>query len=112
MDKVRIACWAAFWGDTKSTVAQILDGSDVDYLVSDYLAEITMALLSRVRAKNPAGGYVEDAISSIAPHLGEIHDRGIKIVTNAGALNPAACAEAFEAAANEASVPLRVAAVL
>jgi hypothetical protein len=111
-EKVRVGCWAAFWGDTKSTVAQILDGSEVDYLVSDYLAEITMALLARARAKNPDGGFVEDAITAIAPHLQEIHKRGIKVVTNAGALNPAACADAFEAAAKEAGVPLRVAAVL
>src|SRR3954470_12244701 len=108
---VRIGCWAAFWGDTPAAVGQILDGADVDYLVSDYLSEITMALLARARAKDPAAGYVPDAIRVIQPRLAEIKQRGIKVITNAGALNPTAAAEAFRKAAEEAGVELRVAAV-
>jgi hypothetical protein len=110
-ESVRLGCWAAFWGDTNTAVDQILDGSEVDYLVSDYLSEITMALLARARAKDPDAGYVPDAVRVLAPRLAEIHDRGIKIVTNAGALNPDACARAFREAANAAGVPLRIAAI-
>ena len=110
-ESIRLGCWAAFWGDTSTAVDQILDGSDVDYLVSDYLSEITMALLARARAKDPEAGFVPDAIRVIAPRLADIHARGIKVVTNAGALNPVACARAFRQAAQEAGVPLRVAAV-
>jgi Acyclic terpene utilisation family protein AtuA len=110
-DQVRIGCFAAFWGDTKSAAGQILRGSDVDYLVADYLAEITMALLARARAKNPDAGYVQDAIDTLVPHLAEIRGRGIKVVTNAGGLNPAGWAAAFREAAEAAGVPLRVAAV-
>ena len=110
-EPVRLGCWAAFWGDTSSAVDQILDGAEVDYLISDYLSEITMALLARARAKDPAAGYVPDAVRVITPRLKDIHERGIKVVTNAGALNPEACAEAFRAAAAAAGVPLRVAAV-
>jgi hypothetical protein len=110
-DVINIGCWAAFWGDTKSAVAQLLRVPELDYLVSDYLAEITLALLARQRAKDPNAGYTPDAIAALAPHLEQIHERGIKIVTNAGALNAPACAEAFAAAADEAGVPLTVATV-
>jgi hypothetical protein len=110
-DSVRIGCWAAFWGDTRTAARQILDGAEVDYLVSDYLSEITMALLARARSKDPAAGFVKDAVRVLAPLLSDIHERGIKIVTNAGALNPAACARAFEEAADAAGLSLRVAAV-
>lgn len=110
-DSVRLGCWAAFWGDTSTAVDQILDGSEVDYLVADYLSEITMALLARARAKDPDAGYVPDAIRVLMPRMAEIHARGIKVVTNAGALNPAACARAFREAAEAAGVPLKVAAI-
>src|SRR4051812_31882198 len=108
---VRLGCWAAFWGDTTEAVDQLLDGAELDYLISDYLSEITMALLARARSKDPSAGYVPDAIRVIAPRLKDIHARGIKVVTNAGALNPEAAAQAFRDAAQEAGVPLRVAAV-
>jgi Acyclic terpene utilisation family protein AtuA len=110
-DSVRLGCWAAFWGDTSAAVDQILDGADVQYLVSDYLSEITMALLARARAKNPEAGFVPDAVRVLAPRLADIRERGIKIVTNAGALNPAACARAFAEAADSAGVELRIAAI-
>src|SRR3954452_664026 len=111
-ESIRLGCWAAFWGDTSTAVDQILDHGEVDYLVSDYLSEITMALLARARAKDPEAGFVPDAVRVLAPRLQEIHERGIKIVTNAGALNPVSCAAAYRAAAEKAGVPLRVAAVV
>src|SRR6202000_752752 len=107
----KIGCWAAFWGDTRSAVAQLLRVEDLDYLVADYLAEITMALLARARAKDPEAGFVPDALTSLQPYLGEIAERGIKVVTNAGALNPAALAAALEEAVKEAGLDLKVAAV-
>jgi hypothetical protein len=110
-DVTKIGCWAAFWGDTRSAVAQLLREKDLDYLVADYLAEITMALLARARAKDPEAGFVPDAITSLQPHLKEIAERGIKVVTNAGALNPVACAAAFEEAVKGAGLDLKVAAV-
>jgi hypothetical protein len=110
-DVVRVGCFAAFWGDSQDSLRDILDGAEVDYLVADYLAEITMALLARARAKDPEAGYVADAVTTLTPVLGEIAERGIKVVTNAGALNPAACARAVRAAVAEAGLSLRVAAV-
>jgi hypothetical protein len=110
-DVVRIGCFAAFWGDTKVAIRDILDGAEVDYLVADYLSEITMALLARARAKDPEAGFIADFVATVAPVLPQIAERGIKIVTNAGALNPVAAARAVRAAAAEAGVRLTVAAV-
>ncbi len=108
---VRIGCFAAFWGDTPGALRQILEGAEVDYLVSDYLSEITMALLARGRAKDPEAGYVPDFVTTLVPVLADIKARGIKVVTNAGALNPAACARLLRQQAAEAGIELRVAAV-
>jgi hypothetical protein len=111
-DSVRLGCFAAFWGDTRTAIRDILDGAEVDYLVADYLSEITMALLARARAKDPDGaGFVGDFISTVTPVLSEVSQRGIKIVTNAGALNPAACARALSELARDNGVDLKVAAV-
>jgi hypothetical protein len=110
-DQVRIGLWAAFWGDTSRAARQILEVDGVDYLVSDYLAEITMALLARGRAKNPSAGYVPDAVESLTAILADIHTRNIKVVTNGGALNPSGCARALKEAADAAGVPLRIAAI-
>ena len=109
---VKIGCWAAFWGDTDRALGQLLTVPDLDYLVADYLSEITMALLARAHAKDPGTGYVPDAVQALTQVLGEVSRRGIKVVTNAGALNPAACADALRAAAQAAGLSLRVAAVV
>lgn len=108
---VKIGCWAAFWGDTDRAISQLLTVPDLDYLVSDYLSEITMALLARAHARNPEAGYVPDGVAALAPVLAEIARRGIKVVSNAGALNPAACAAALRAAVTAAGLQLKVAAV-
>lgn len=108
---IKIGCWAAFWGDTDRAIAQLLTVPDMNYLVSDYLSEITMALLARAQAKDPLGGYVPDVLSALKPVLQEIATRGIKVVTNGGALNPVACAQALQAAVDEAGLTLKVAAV-
>jgi hypothetical protein len=110
-DVVRIGCFAAFWGDRPSAIRDLLDAGPLDYLVADYLAEITMALLARARAKDPEGGYIGDAVTTLGPVLADIAARGVKVVTNAGAMNPRACAQALRAAVAEAGLSLRVAAV-
>lgn len=103
---IRVGCWAGAWGDTTHAAPQLLRGSDVDYL-----AEVTMALLARARAKDTRSGYVNGAVSVIGPLLGEICDRGIRVVTNAGALNPAGLGAALAAAAAEAGVKPSIAVV-
>jgi hypothetical protein len=86
-----------------------VQGPPVDYLVGDHLAEITMALLARARERDPSAGYIADAVEALTPLLGEIHQRSIRVVTNAGGLDPAGFARALREAA--AGVPLRVACV-
>lgn len=110
-DLLRIGCWAGFWGDTPQAARQVLDVPDVDYLVADHLAEITMALLARARAKDPSVGFIPDAVATLSALLSELHERSIKVVTNAGALNPVGCARALQEAVDAQGLPLRVAAV-
>lgn len=107
--KVVIGCWAGAWGDTTRAAGQLLHGASIDYLVSDHLAEVTMALLARARQKDPDGGYVPDVVRALTPLLAEIHGRGVKVISNGGGLNPAGCAKALSEAAARAGVPLRVA---
>lgn len=109
---VRIGCHAGFWGDSFYNLGQILDNSDVDYLVSDYLAETTMSIMSAIKLKNPDAGYAPDFVTSLAPRLKEIQQRGIKVITNAGGINPRACRDALVKASAESGVDLNVAVVL
>ena len=81
-------------------------------LVFDYLAELTMSLLQRARSKNPQAGYAGDFIDAVSPHLAQIAQRKIKLLSNAGGMNPQACADALQKAAAAANVKLRIAVVL
>jgi len=109
---VRIGCGAAFWGDSADGARQLIERGELDFLVMDYLAEITMSILARMKATDPAAGYASDFVDAVmAPLLGDIARRGIRVVSNAGGINPLACKQALEAAAAAAGVTLRVAAV-
>lgn len=108
---IHIAGASGFWGDTDAATEQLLACPQIDYIVYDYLSEITLALLARARSKNPAGGYVPDFERAITPHLTAIKAKGVRLLANAGGLNPVACAQALEAAAAQQGVALRVAAV-
>ncbi|MGY6709056.1 MAG: acyclic terpene utilization AtuA family protein [Rhizobiaceae bacterium] len=109
---IRIGGAAAAWGDTIHGARQLVEKGNVDYLVGDYLAEVTMALLARARAKNPDVGFIPDWIASVKPVLGPIRDKGIRLITNSGGMNPLAARDAFLAAAAEAGIDFKVAVVL
>lgn len=109
---VRIGGASAAWGDTILGARQLVEKGNLDYLVGDYLAEVTMALLARARAKTPDGGYIPDWLASVKPLLPQIRQRGIKLVTNSGGMNPLACRDAFLAAAGEAGLDFKVAVIL
>ncbi|WP_213954711.1 acyclic terpene utilization AtuA family protein [Variovorax sp. dw_954] len=108
---LRIGCASGFWGDSEEGAAQLVRRGDIDYLVFDFLAEITMSLLARARAKSPEAGYAPDFVRVVAALAGEIQSRGIRVVSNAGGVNPAACARALAGELRALGVPLRIAVV-
>jgi len=108
---VRIGGFSAFWGDSDGYAEQLVRSGGVDYLIGDYLAEITMSLLARAKAKDPQAGYATDVVGALGPLLGELQARNIGVVTNAGGLNPRAAREALLAAARERGVAPRIAIV-
>jgi len=107
--KVRIGCSSGFWGDTPTAVPQLLHGGNLQYLVSDYLSEITMSLLAAAKNKNPQLGFTPDFVESIAPHLSEIKRQGVRIVTNGGGINPKACVSMLKSLSKKAGVEFSIA---
>lgn len=111
-ESIRIGCGAGFWGDSPEGPRQLVRQGGIDYLVLDYLAEITMSILARMKAKNPALGYATDFVSLVMKPLArEIAEKRIRVVTNAGGVNPEACRDALLAAFKEVGVELKVAIV-
>jgi hypothetical protein len=110
MTAVVIGGASGAWGDSPRAIAQLLR-SPVDYLMMDYLAEVSMSLLARARQKSPDAGFPPDFVEYLKPHLGEIAKRGIKVVSNAGGVNPEGCKAALLAACAEQGVSLGVAIV-
>jgi len=109
---IRIGGAGGFWGEALHATPQLLRGGELDYLVFDYLAEITMSIMARARAKNPDQGYATDFVTGVmAPHLKDIASRGVKVISNAGGVNPAACGAAVRALVEKAGLDLKVAVV-
>ncbi|GAA4419089.1 DUF1446 domain-containing protein [Actinokineospora soli] len=94
---IRIGNISGFYGDRLTAMREMLDGGDIDVLTGDYLAELTMLILGRQRMKDPSAGYARTFLKQAAECLGDALDRGVKIVVNAGGLNPAGLADAVRA---------------
>ena len=92
---VRIGGASGAWGDSPRAVPQLLKGP-IDYLMMDYLAEVSMSLLARARMKAPEGGFPPDFIAYLKDHLPDIAERRIRIVSNGGGVNPRGCAAAMQ----------------
>ncbi|MEV7544185.1 acyclic terpene utilization AtuA family protein [Streptomyces sp. NPDC089915] len=106
---LRIGNASGFYGDRLGAVREMLTGGPLDVLTGDYLAELTMLILGRDRLKNPDLGYAKTFLRQLEEGLGLAHERGVRIVTNAGGLNPAGLADAVRALAGKVGVPVRVA---
>jgi hypothetical protein len=109
---VRIGGASGFWGDSMVAAPQLVLGGRLDYLVFDYLAETTMAILAAARARRPELGYATDFVDiAMKSVLAEVKRQGIRVVSNAGGINPQGCAAALQALAESQGLVLRIAVV-
>jgi hypothetical protein len=110
---VRIGGASGFWGDAARSTPQLLNVEGLHYIVYDYLAEITMSIMARARAKDDSKGYATDFVSAaMQPHLKTIAERGVKVISNAGGVNPQACVAALRAVIARLGLELKVACVV
>jgi hypothetical protein len=99
---VRVAAGQGFWGDDLDAPRRQVEGGQIDYLMLDYLAEVTMSILQKQKERDPSLGYARDFVGAMESVLPAVLERGVKVVANAGGVNPAACAVAVKAAAEKA----------
>jgi hypothetical protein len=110
---VRIGGASGFWGDSAVGAPQLVKLGQLDYLVFDYLAELTMSLLAAAKGKNPELGYATDFVNvTMKSVLKDVVSRNIRVISNAGGVNPQACARAIQAMAAEQGVVVKIAVVL
>ena len=109
---MKIGGASGYWGDASQATEQLLRHDDLDFIVYDYLAEITMAILARVKAKDQSAGYATDFISeAMVPNLSRISETSTKIISNAGGVNPSACAMLLREKIAEQGLSLKVAVI-
>ena len=109
---LRIGNAGGYWGDDPFALRRQVKGPlPLDYISIDFLAEITMSILQKQYARDPKAGYARDFVTQLEPVLGEILERRIRIITNAGGVNPQGCAEALFEMAKRRGIPLKVAVV-
>lgn len=106
---VRIGNCSGFYGDRIAAAKEMVDGSDIDVLTGDYLAELTMLILAKAQAKNPSAGYAKTFLTQVDQVLATCAQRGIRIVANAGGLNPSGLADAVRDVAERQGLSVRVA---
>ncbi|MAP98982.1 MAG: exopolyphosphatase [Acidimicrobiaceae bacterium] len=108
-EPIRIANCSGFFGDRLSAAKEMVEGGPIDALTGDWLAELTMLILSRIQAKAPGGGYARTFVSQMEEVMGQCLDKGIKVVSNAGGLNPEGCADAVQEVADRLGLRPRIA---
>ena len=105
---VRVASGQGFWGDSLDAPRQQVENGPIDYLMLDYLAEVTMSILQKQKERDPAMGYARDFVSAMDSVLDAVTDRGVRVIANAGGVNPPACATAIQAVAKKRGKSLRI----
>ncbi len=108
-EPLRIANCSGFYGDRVSAAREMVEGGPIDVLTGDWLAELTMLILARSRASRPGGGYARTFVTQMEQVMGTCLDRGIKVVANAGGLDPQGCAEAVAEVAAKLGLSPRIA---
>ncbi len=106
---IRIANCSGFFGDRINAAVEMTEGGPIDALTGDWLAELTMLILSRIQAKHPGGGYARTFVTQMEQVMGTCLDKGIKVVSNAGGLNPQGCADAVQEVADRLGLNPKVA---
>jgi hypothetical protein len=101
---VRVASGQGFWGDDLEAPVRQVEGGPIDYLMLDYLAEVTMSIMQKQRARDPEAGFARDFVPLMERIFPRCIDQGIRVVTNAGGVNPSGCAEALVEAGRRAGV--------
>jgi hypothetical protein len=101
---VRVASGQGFWGDWLEAPRRQVEGGQIDYLMLDYLAEVTMSILQKQKERDPRMGYARDFIGAMESVFPAVAERGVKVIANAGGVNPVACADALLAAASKHGV--------
>ncbi len=111
--KLTVAGASGYWGDANRSTKLLLEDTEIDVLVYDYLAEITMAIMAKAKKKDPNAGYATDFIHEVMrKNLIEISQKGIKVISNAGGMNPTACAHALQTIISKYDLSLKVGVVL
>jgi hypothetical protein len=108
MKKIRVASGQGFWGDLLSAPVDQVRNGQIDFLMLDYLAEVTMSIMQKQRARDPSQGYARDFVPLMAEILPDCADKGIRVVANAGGVNPTACAERVLEEARNAGLAGRI----
>jgi hypothetical protein len=106
---IRIANCSGFYGDRVSAAREMVDGGPIDVLCGDWLAELTMLILAKNRRRDPSTGFARTFVTQMEQVMGDCLDRGIRVVSNAGGLAPAACADAVAAVADKLGLSLSIA---
>jgi len=110
--RIRIGGYSAAWGDSQMSAPQLLQGGNIQYLTGDLLAEVTMAILAKKKAKDPTKGYATDFVWMLAANMKEIKRQGVRVVVNAGGINPESCRDAVLEHAKKQGVDLKVGVVM
>ena len=108
-DPIRIANCSGYFGDRPSGAREMVEGGPIDVLTGDWLAELTMLILAKTQAKRPGGGYARTFVQSMEEVMGTCLDRGIRVVSNAGGLDPEGCAEAIHEIATRLGLSPKIA---
>jgi len=105
---VRVASGQGFWGDSLDAPRQQVENGPIDYLMLDYLAEVTMSILQKQKERDPSMGYARDFVGAMDSVMDAVTERGVRVIANAGGVNPPACATAIQDLATKRGKSLRI----